>query len=68
MDTSINDFIIFCLEMYKYEHGLSGKEVYELFERHNVFQFLSEVYDVLHTQGHYNILETIKDYISKSLN
>ncbi len=51
MDKKINDFIIFCMEVFKEENNLTGKEVYELFNEYGVFKYLHDGYDMLHTQG-----------------
>ncbi len=45
------NFIIFCLENYKVYRNLSGKAVLDLFKKYNVFDYLEEYYDVLHTTG-----------------
>ena len=34
MEKKINDFIVFCIEVFKEENKLTGKEVYELFEKY----------------------------------
>lgn len=56
-------FTIFCLENYKVHRSLTGKQVVELFKQHNVFDYLSEFYDVLHTTGHKYINHDIDIYL-----
>ena len=51
MDKKVNDFIVFCIENYKVYKNINGKEVYDLFEKYGVLQYLEDGYDVLHTQG-----------------
>lgn len=51
-DTDIVYFISFCLEQYKVYKQLSGTEVSELFDQYHVYDYLTDNYDVLHTQGH----------------
>ncbi len=51
MEKKVNDFIVFCIEVYKCENGLTGKEVYNLFEKYGVLEYLHDGYDMLHTQG-----------------
>ena len=63
MEKKINDFIIFCMEMYKAKKGLNGKEVYEIFENYKVFDYLQEGYDVLHTQGDGWIINDIDEFL-----
>lgn len=63
MDKKINDFIVFCLEIYKSENGLTGKETYDLFEKYGLLEYLEEGYDVLHTQGDGWLMNDIDEYL-----
>lgn len=63
MEKKINDFIVFCIEIYKAEKGLSGEKVYEIFEKYEVLDYLYEGYDVLHTQGDRWIVNDICEYL-----
>ena len=63
MDKKINDFIIFCMELYKYKEKLTGKQAYELFEKYGVFDYLQEGYDVLHTQGSDWLMNDIDEFL-----
>lgn len=63
MDKKINDFIIFCMELYKYKEKLTGKQVYELFEKYGVFDYLQEGYDMLHTQGSDWLMNEIDEFL-----
>jgi hypothetical protein len=49
--TKIQEFILFCLETYKTRYKLQGNEVFNLFCKYNVFNFLEDGYEVLHTQS-----------------
>ena len=62
MDKKINDFVIFCLECYKAEFNLNGKKIYEIFEKHGVFDYLRDGYDMLHTQGKEWLMNDITQY------
>ena len=57
-------FTIFCLENYKAEKGLTGKEVDALFRQYEVYDYLHEFYDVLHTTSRQYIMSDIDRYIS----
>jgi hypothetical protein len=57
-------FTIFCLENYKEYRKLSGKEVYSLFNNYDVFDYIQEFYDVLHTTGHNYINNDIDKYLN----
>ncbi len=58
-------FISFCIEQYKHEMGMSGSEVMDLFDRSGLLEYLSENYEVLHTQGHCWLIEEMKDYLKE---
>ena len=59
-------FIIFCIGNYKVHKSLSGKEVTELFEKYNVFEYIGEFYDILKTVGYQYINNDI-DALAKAL-
>ena len=63
MDKKINDFVIFCIECYKISKNLTGREIYELFDKYGVIEYLKEGYDVLHTQGDKWIINDIDEFI-----
>ena len=63
MNKKTNDFIIFCLEQYKYKEGLTGEEAYNIFEKYEIFDYLENVYEGLHTQGAPYILNEIEETI-----
>jgi len=44
-------FIIFALEAYKNSEKVDAMKALSLFKENNVFSFLEEGYDVLHTQS-----------------
>ncbi|MDR1004530.1 MAG: DUF3791 domain-containing protein [Prevotellaceae bacterium] len=60
---TIQQFVIFCLESYKADRTISGAKALSDFEECDVFSYLSEGYEVLHTQGQAYIVADIKDYI-----
>ena len=43
MEKEINEFVVFCLEYYKERKGLTGKEMYDIFEEYKVFDYLEEM-------------------------
>ncbi len=63
MDKKRNDFVIFCIEMYKKENGFTGKAVFDLFKKHGVISYLWDGYDMLHTQGHEWLMQDIGEYL-----
>ena len=63
MDKKVNDFIVFCIEIYKTNHNMHGKEVYDLFLKKGVIDYLTNGYDMLHTQGSEWLINDIDEYL-----
>jgi hypothetical protein len=57
-------FKVFCLEIYKNEHGISGREAFHLFKEHGVLDYLTSFYDVLHSFGDRCLVSDIDEFIS----
>jgi hypothetical protein len=60
------DFITFCIEMYAAEKGMSGQNVFRQFDRCGVLEYLSENYEVLHTQKNNHIVSIVDEWKRKS--
>jgi hypothetical protein len=56
-------FKVFCLERYKYVHGLKGSETLRLFNQYGVMDYIGAFYDVLHTFGDKYIVSDIDEFI-----
>lgn len=56
-------FVSFCIEQYKNAKHLTGVEAMRLLDEHKVLDYLSEHYEILHTQSHQWILEDIDEFI-----
>lgn len=56
-------FTIFCMESYKIHKALTGRQVFQLFEKYGVFDYILEFYDVLHTTGYQYINNDIDIYL-----
>ena len=56
-------FTVFCLESYKQYRNLTGKAVSKLFKDYDVYGYLDEFYDVLHTTGYNYINNDIDIYL-----
>lgn len=63
----IEKFIIFCLECYKCDSGMEGAEALKVFEDYEVFTYLTDGFEVLHTQGRDYIVADIKEYIANTI-
>ena len=57
-------FEVFCLENYKAAHHLTGKAALDVFLKHQVFDYITSCYDVLHSYGRLYIVSDIDDYIA----
>lgn len=61
-------FIVLCIEEYKNQKNMSGKDVMDLFMKYSVCDYIKTFYDVLHTTGTKYIVNDIDLYIkSRSL-
>ena len=58
-------FIAFCIEQYKTAKGLQGEDVAKLFFDKGVDNYLSDNYEVLHTQSHQWLVEEIDEYLNR---
>ena len=62
-DKDIALFVAFCIEEYGAAKGMSGEQALDLFSKYGLVDYLSEYYDVLHTQGRQWLIEEIDEYI-----
>lgn len=62
-DPAVLLFQIFCLENYKEEKLLSAEETLSLFIEYNVFDYLQQVFEMLHTQSREYIVSEVATYI-----
>ena len=67
MEKKINDFIIFCMEIYKSKKKITGKESFDLFEKYGLFEYLTDGYDMLHTQGSEWLINDIDEYLKRAM-
>ena len=61
-------FIVYCVEEYKNQKGMTGKEVMTLFNRYSVCEYIKAFYEVLHTTGSRYIVDDIDLYIKSRQN
>jgi len=57
-------FKVFCIERYKCEHHIKGKEAFRIFKEYGVLDYLTSFYDVLHTFGDKYIVADIDEFIA----
>ena len=56
-------FLVYCLEIYRKEKNLTGKQVLDLFIKYGVIEFVMSFYDSLHTTGPQYTVEDIDELI-----
>ena len=56
-------FMVLCVEEYKNQKGMTGKDVMTLFNKHSVFEYIQDFYEALHTTGTKYIVNDIDLYI-----
>ena len=61
-------FISWCIDEYAAVHGQNGEDGANYFAAHDVLDFRSKHYEILHTQGRGCILEAIADFIKTGEN
>ena len=57
------EFKVFCLECYKSEHKIKGKDAFRLFKEYGVLDYLGEFYDSLHSFGYQYLVQEIDEFI-----
>ena len=60
-------FLAFCIEQYKQAKGMSGTEVAEMFFATGLATYLTDNFEVLHTQSHHWIIEEIDEYLERRI-
>jgi len=56
-------FITYCLEEYKSVKGMTGKDVFMLFKKYDIIDYINTSYGALHTMGGFAIVEDIDSLI-----
>ena len=59
------DFIAYCLEEYKDANNMTGKEVFSLFKKYDIIEYIISSYGALHTMGGLAIAEDINSLIEE---
>ncbi len=62
--TDQQKFIIFVLENYKNKMKIDGVKAFDSFNQNNVFLYLQEGYDVLHTQSISYVISEVENLIN----
>ncbi len=57
------EFLVYCIEIYKRAKHASGRQIYSLFERYGVIDYIRECYGALHVTGDAYIIQDIDRFI-----
>ncbi|MBQ4025781.1 MAG: DUF3791 domain-containing protein [Treponema sp.] len=57
------EFVSWCIEEYAASKTMNGRDVANMFSEKKALDFLSDHYEILHTQGKSYIIEAIEDFI-----
>lgn len=60
------EFLIYCMERYRYYKQLSGAEVAALFDACQVYDYIIKYFEALHTMGDMYIVDDIDGYIKRN--
>ena len=60
---NVTKFLIYCVEIYKTAHKISGKEVMRLFSQYEILDYIVNCYGALHTTGPEYIIQDIDGLI-----
>ncbi|MDR2841259.1 MAG: DUF3791 domain-containing protein [Paludibacter sp.] len=56
-------FLAYCIEIYRRAKGLTGKQVYLLFVKFGVLNYVIDAYGALHTTGSQYTIDDIDKFI-----
>ena len=62
---NITSFLVYCIEIYKTKHKISGREVLQIFGQNGILDYIVECYGALHTTGPGYIIEDITGLIEE---
>lgn len=57
-------FLSFCIEQYKMRKKISGIEAVQTLKKYGVLEYLSEHFEILHTQSRQWLLADIDEFIN----
>ena len=62
---NVTKFLVYCIEIYKSAHKISGKEVIQIFSQYGIMDYIVKCYGALHTTGPEYIIEDIAGFIEE---
>ncbi len=64
MISNEGNFLTYCIEQYKYDKDMTGKEVMDLFSKYNILEYIYNCIEPLHDDKAKYITEDLDIYIS----
>lgn len=61
-----SEFLIYCIERYRYHKGLTGKQVSELFDESGASEYILKCFGALHTVGEEYLINDIDEFITNN--
>jgi len=58
-------YMVFCMELYRREKRLTGKQVADLFVRYNIYDYIRKYFGAFHTMSEKLVFEDIDAYIAR---
>jgi hypothetical protein len=58
------NFVIYCLERYRFLKKLSGADAARIFEKYDIYGYIEKYFESLHTMGEQCIVQDIDNYIN----
>lgn len=58
------EFLIYCMERYRYYKNMSGAEVSKLFQQCGVFEYVIRNFGALHTTGELYLIDDLDGFIA----
>ena len=59
-----SNFLIYCMERYRYFKGISGSDVAKIFDQYGIYGHINKYFESLHTMGDHCIVQDIDEYIN----
>jgi len=60
-----NRFLIFVIEYYRNKKNLTGREIIDLFDKHNIWDLAKKSYFLWHIESPDNFVREIDDLVSR---
>ena len=60
------EYLVFAMEQYRFEKGLSGAEVVELFDKYGVAKFIMDSFELFHIECEANMIAAVDDFIERN--